>query len=173
MSTTTIWTTELVKESLDKLRLGIQVDLSAFFERDIELKNSNVLFKLTPDEVEEFNKCSQDIIYFVEKYCRFLTDKGRRTVKLTNYQKKLLKSLTDEIYIESLDEYGPLNRNVALMQARQSYKCLFGAEIVIINNNKKLTIPINLLYYFNKDNLTYIEKIKLFLMILYYKIDKW
>jgi len=175
MSLTQIWTSEVVQESLSKLRMGINCDLSCFYERDIELKNANLLFKLSAIEVEEFNKCSEDIIYFVEKYCRFLTDKGRMPVKLREYQKNMLRILTDEHYIKNLDEYGPKNRNLILCQSRQTGKCLFGSEItiILIDVNKQIILPINFLYYLNKSNLTFIEKIKFYLMIMYYKIEKW
>jgi hypothetical protein len=122
MSATTIWTSDLVQEALTKLRLGVQVDLSAFYERDIELKNANLLYKLTAGEVNEFNKCADDVVYFVEKYCRFLTDKGRVTVKLRDYQKKILKVLTEEHYVKNLDEYGPKNRDLIMCQSRQTGK---------------------------------------------------
>ena len=174
MSISTIWTSELIQETIVKLRSGMQVDTAPFFEHNIELKNSNLLYKSTIEEVNEFNKCADDIVYFVEKYCRFMTDKGRVTTKMTNYQKKLLKLLTEEEYIESLEDYGPKNRNLIIMQARQSYKCLFGSEIIIVlkDINKQITIPINFLYYFNKNYLTLLEKLKLRLIIFYYKIEK-
>jgi len=168
-----IWTSDLVKETLQKLRLGMYVDMTCFHEKNIELKTGNIFFKLTKDEIDEFHKCSQDIIYFVEKYCRFMTDKGRMIVKLRPYQKKILKLLSEERFIEAIDEYGPKNRNIIINASRQIGKCLFGSEISTMINDKKMILPINFLYYLNKEKTTLLEKLKFLLMRIYYKIEKW
>jgi hypothetical protein len=172
MQSTTVWTSALVQQCLEKLRMGMPTDLSAFHAGNIELKAADLLYQLTPEEIDEFHKCSENIIYFVEKYCRFMTDKGRRTVPLRNYQKKILKLLAEEKYIEALNELGPKNRNLIIMASRQTGKCFFGAEITIKINEHEINIPINLLYYFRKQHLTFLEKIKIKLMILYYKVEK-
>jgi hypothetical protein len=122
MAIQTIWTTELIQETIEKIRIGINADLSCFHERDFELRAGNILFHLSAEELEEFTKCSNDVVYFVEKYCRFLTDFGRVTISLTDYQTELLLKLTREHYISALDDFGPINRNLILMQSRQSYK---------------------------------------------------
>ncbi|MFA5154004.1 MAG: hypothetical protein WC554_15750 [Clostridia bacterium] len=168
-----VWTTEIIQQNVDKLRFGMgaQANLDCFHLRDIELKAGNITFKLSAEEVIEFNKCAADIVYFVEKYCRFMTDKGRSTIKLREYQKRILRALSEEHYIELLQDYGPKNRNIIVMSSRQSGKCLFGSEIIIKIEGTEIKIPINLLYYFKKEYLTLLEKIKVRLMLFYYKID--
>ena len=104
--------------------MGIPTDLTCFHNGDIELKADNLLYQSTYEEVEEFHKCSHDIIYFVEKYCRFLTDTGRHVVKLREYQRKILRSLAKEetqIIFEQ-EELIPVIRNLIMMQSRQSGK---------------------------------------------------
>jgi hypothetical protein len=167
-----VWTTQIIQQNVDKMRLGsLDVNMECFHMRDIELKAGHITFKLTSEELEEFNKCAEDIVYFVEKYCRFLTDYGRVPVQLRDYQKRILRSLAEEEHVELLQDYGPKNRNVILMAARQTGKCFFGAEIHIKIENKELKIPINLLYYFRKEQLTFLEKIKVKLMLLYHKLE--
>jgi hypothetical protein len=122
MPSTKIWNSAIVQQSLEKLKLGIFADLSCFYHGDIELKAGELLYQLDSDEIDEFHKCSNDIIYFVEKYCRFLTDSGRRTVELRKYQKKILKYLAEEGYSEKLQELIPKVRNLIMMQSRQSGK---------------------------------------------------
>ncbi len=104
MQSTKVWNSILIQQTIDKLRTGAYTDLSAFHQGDIELKSANLLYQLTPEEIDEFHKCSEDIIYFVEKYCRFLTDAGRRIVKLREYQKKILQALSEEKYIEAKEK---------------------------------------------------------------------
>jgi hypothetical protein len=60
------------------------------------------------------------------------------------------------------------------MASRQTGKCFFGSEIIIKikGTNNEISIPINLLYYFRKEHLTFLEKIKVKLMLMYYKLNK-
>lgn len=119
MQSTVIWNSALVQQSLEKLRMGIPTDLGCFHQNNIELKAADLLYKMSPEEIDEFHRCSDDIIYFVEKYCRFLTDTGKRLVELREYQKKILKVLSEERYIEILGELGPKNRNIITLASRQ------------------------------------------------------
>lgn len=122
MANTTIWNSQLVQQSLEKLRMGIPTDLTCFHMGDIELKTGNLLYQLTHEEIEEFHNCSRDIVYFVEKYCRFLTDTGRRVVKLRDYQKKILRALASETWNEKTEDLIPQIRNLIMLQSRQSGK---------------------------------------------------
>ncbi len=122
MSQSKIWTTELVNETLEQLRYSADVDLTCFHQRDPELKADNVLFQLTHEEEQEFIKCSQEIEYFVETYCQFLTDYGRQTVDLRDFQRDILNTIGEEAWIEDLQDLGPVVRNYILMASRQTGK---------------------------------------------------
>jgi hypothetical protein len=122
MSSKIIWTTESVNETIQKLRQGVESDLGCFYERNPELKAPNILFQLSEEEVNEFIKCSTDIEYFVEKYCKFLTDKGRDVVNLRDFQRDILGTLGEENWIDSIQEFAPKTKNFILMASRQSGK---------------------------------------------------
>ena len=62
-----------------------KADMIPFFHGKTEWRNSDIAFEYTKDEWEELQKCALDPVYFVENYCTFLTDKGRRTVTLRPY----------------------------------------------------------------------------------------
>jgi len=147
MDTTVVWTSQLVQQTTDKLRMGIPTNLSCFHMGDIELKAGNLLTQLTPEEIDEFHKCSNDILYFVEKYCRFLTDKGRNTVRLRDYQKKILSALAKEEYSEELEDLIPVIRNMIMMQSRQSGKtttiAAYFAWYLCFHNDRNLAILAN------------------------------
>ena len=147
MSNITVWNSLLIQQTLDKLRMGIITDLSAFHMSDIELKAGNILYQLTTDEIDEFHKCSQDIIYFVEKYCRFLTDSGRKTVKLRSFQTEILRALAREEYSEKIEEMIPEIRNLIMMQSRQSGKtttiAAYFAWYLCFHNDRNLAILAN------------------------------
>jgi Terminase large subunit, T4likevirus-type, N-terminal len=142
-----IWNSVLVQQTLEKLRMGVQTDMSCFHYQDIELKAGEILYQLTSDEVDEFDKCSQDIVYFVEKYCRFLTDTGRKIVKLREYQKKILIALADEEYSLKFDMLIPKIRNLIMMQARQSGKtttiAAYFSWYLCFHNDRNLAILAN------------------------------
>lgn len=143
MSKATIWTTEKVNEVLEKVRYGEELNASCFHERDYELRAENIIFQLTTEEEEEFIKCSEDIEYFVEKYCRFLTDEGRRTVELREFQRDILNTVGSEEWIPKIKDFGPKVRNYILMASRQTGKCLsFDTQIVIKANSTEDSIKI-------------------------------
>lgn len=147
MGTTTIWNSQLVQQALEKLRMGIPTDLTCFHMGDIELKAENILYQLTAEEMDEFHACSSDIIYFVEKYCRFLTDAGRKTVKLRDYQKKILRALAKEVWNETVQDLTPEVRNLIMMQSRQSGKtttiAAYFAWYMCFHNDRNLAILAN------------------------------
>lgn len=147
MSEGGIWTTKRVNEALQRLRFGEDINNSCFHDRDPELKAANVLFQLTEDEEEEFLKCSNDIVHFVETYCRFVTDLGRRTVELRPFQRDILGTIAEEEWIEALDDFGPKVRNYILMASRQTGKtttiAAFFAWYLCFHTDRNLLILAN------------------------------
>jgi hypothetical protein len=129
-----IWNTKTVNETINRMRQGIFTDIGCFYERNPELKAANIMFQLTNEEVEEFNKCSDNAEYFVEKYCRFMTDHGRITVELYPFQRDVLSTLAEEIWINELKDFGPKIRSEIILSSRQSGKCqLFNTKLIIKN----------------------------------------
>ena len=58
-----------------------------FFQGDISLRKANLLFEWTEEEINEYTKCSQDIIYFANKYVITTTEDGSvKHLSLRNYQ---------------------------------------------------------------------------------------
>jgi len=148
MSRNTVWTTESVNLTIEKLRRGIdQPDLSCFHDRDIELKAGNLLFKISNEESKEFEKCANDAGYFVNKYCKFLTDTGRQTVDLRPYQHEILDDLTKEEWKPKINDVGPVNRNYILMASRQIGKtttiAAFFAWYLCFHTDRNLAILAN------------------------------
>ena len=143
----TIWNTKLVEETLEKIRYGAPVNMDCFYQRDPELKAANVLFQLTHEEEFEFVKCSNDIVYFVETYCRFLNDKGRTTVDLRVYQREILDTIAEEEWIEDLEDFGPKVQNFILMASRQIGKtttiAAFFAWYLCFHTDRNLAILAN------------------------------
>lgn len=147
MTQSKLWTTERVNEILEKLKTGDPVDDTCFHEKDFELKAQNIFFQLTHEEEKEFIKCSQDVEYFVETYCRFLTDEGRRTVELRDFQSDILETVGEEVWVEKIKDFGPKNRNYILMASRQTGKtttiAAFFAWYLCFHTDRNLLIIAN------------------------------
>lgn len=69
-------------------------------------------------KVEEFIKCKNDIIYFVENYCKVPAPGGERLIKLYEPQKPVLESLVKDHHIVSLK-----SRQVGMSTMVQLYVC--------------------------------------------------
>ena len=170
MASNIIWTSDAVQEVLDKMRFGEPCNTNCFYENDPELRAGNIIFNTTSEEVEEFIKCSSNIIHFVQTYCRFLTDRGRRVVNLRDYQKRILAAMAAEHYSETVDNVVPDNRNIILMQSRQSGKCTINSTITIRNKKTKKieNIKLESLYFrFNKNNIFDYIKYPLYKLLKY------
>ena len=172
-----VYSTALIDDLIKERNMGYDIPYDAFFMRDIDLRAPNVTFKMTDEEMEEYQRCYDDAVYYVENYCKFMTDHGLQVVELRDFQKNVVKTVTDEVYIPSLGEWGPKNRNVIWMAARQSGKCCSpGMKINMLHANADLStdqinqIPISDIYYIGTSKLSLTERIKKFLYKLYNKL---
>ena len=187
----TIWTTKILQKAIRGLEQGKKLKSNPFYENNIKLLKGDLVFKRTPEEIEEWKKCRNDIIYFSNTYCKLLTPEGIQTVKMRDYQEEYLKHLIEN----------PLS---ILLSCRQSGKCLMfitKIEVLIDRDNiyldclnkksiKKIKNKFNLkykkyntnnqhIYYlpmfelFNLYENNLLWKIKYFLYKILYKIWKY
>lgn len=117
-----VYTTEIINQILKDIKKGKKADMNPFFHGKIEWRNADIVFEYTAKEYEEIQKCTDDPLYFIETYCAFLTDYGRKTVQLRDYQKNAVHLICDEVYDEKLDIVIPKNRRVIFLQSRQTGK---------------------------------------------------
>jgi hypothetical protein len=83
------------------------------------LKASGVPLNFTKDEIEEYLKCADDPIYFIETYCKIVTlDHGLQSFKLYDCQKNKVKVIHE-------------NRKVILMEGRQQGKTTTSAAYIL------------------------------------------
>lgn len=117
-----IYSTEIINKILEDIDSGAKADMMPFFHGQTVWRNADIAFEYTQEEWQELQKCSEDCEYFIEKYCTFLTDYGRKTVKLRDYQRDVIHMMADEHYDEKLDLFISNNRRVILLQSRQTGK---------------------------------------------------
>jgi hypothetical protein len=83
------------------------------------LKASGVPLNFTKEEIEEYLKCADDPIYFIESYCKIVTlDHGLQPFKLYDCQKNKVKVIHE-------------NRKVILMEGRQQGKTTTSAAYIL------------------------------------------
>jgi len=99
------------------------------------IKKVNLVENYTPDQIQEYIKCSEDPIYFIEKYVKIISvDKGLIPLILRDYQKNIILSLWK-------------NRNSILLAARQAAKTTTVASFLlwyaIFTSDKDIAILAN------------------------------
>jgi len=111
------------------------------FNGNAALRKSGEKIDYTQEIIQEIVKCSQDIVYFAEKYFYIIhPDRGKEKITLYEWQKKVLKA-----YVET-----PNNKKHCVVKiARQSGKCFCDDTMVKIRNKKTgevREVPIGVFY---------------------------
>jgi len=107
-----IWSSKVIDIALKGLEQGKKLIANPFYENNTKLLKGDLVFERTPEEVEEWVHCREDIIYFANKYCKLMTPEGIKNVEMRDYQKDYLRHLEK-------------NRLSIFLSCRQSGKCLF------------------------------------------------
>lgn len=120
--TSKVYSTKIINKILEKKKRGIQTDIDCFFHGNIDYRDAGIIFEYTDEELNELLKCSQDCIYFVSKYCKFLNDNGWTNITLRDYQKDILKLYSEEKWDDKLQNYIIANQYIIGLASRQSAK---------------------------------------------------
>lgn len=90
-----IWSSTVLDAALKGIEQGKKLVSNPFYENNTKLLKGDLVFERTDEEINEWIRCKNDIIYFVEKYCKLMTPEGIKNVKLRDYQCRYLKHLMD------------------------------------------------------------------------------
>jgi Terminase RNaseH-like domain/Terminase large subunit, T4likevirus-type, N-terminal len=109
--------------------------MAEIYNANANLKAAGVEVEFTPENVQEYIKCSQDPIYFIENYCYIVTlDHGLQLFKLYDCQKNKIQVIHN-------------NRRVILMEGRQQGKTTTSAAYILwytlFQSNKNVAILAN------------------------------
>ncbi len=127
---------KISKASLKKQQLKIEdIELKNGFQGNMKLKRPGEKFAWTKEQQEEYFRCSQDPVYFVENYIKVIhVDHGLVPLKLFDYQLEMLRSMA-------------FNRNTIITTARQIGKstvtCAFITWFVIFHSDKTVALLAN------------------------------
>lgn len=109
--------------------------MAEIYNANTNLKAVGVSVEFTPENIQEYIKCSQDPIYFIEKFCYIVTlDHGLQLFNLYECQKKKIDVIHN-------------NRRVILMEGRQQGKTTTSAAYILwytlFQPNKNVAILAN------------------------------
>ena len=133
-----IWSTESLDMAIQGLTQGRRLLANPFYENDIRLLKGDLNYQRTEEEIQEWLKCKEDIIYFAEHYCKLMTPLGIRQVELRDYQKKYLKHVTENqlsIYLAVRQCGKTTSTAVALLH----YICFNTDKNALVCGNKRKT----------------------------------
>jgi len=93
----------------------------------------------TPELLQEYIRCKEDIIYFAEKYFKVVTiDKGEHLINLYDFQKKMLKAFMGD---------GDPRQHLALCSSRQIGKTtistIYIVHYILFNEDKTVAVLAN------------------------------
>jgi len=109
--------------------------MSKVYNANPNLKSIGVTIQFTPEQVEEYVKCSVDPVYFIDNYCYIVTiDHGLQPFKLYDCQKEKIEFIHN-------------NRKTIVMEGRQQGKTTTSAAYIlwytIFNDSKNVAILAN------------------------------
>lgn len=175
-----IWSTQAIDLALKGIEQGRKLVANPFYENNTKLLKGDLVFQRTQEEVDEWKKCRDDVVYFVEKYCKLLTPEGIQNVTLRDYQVNYLRHLEQ-------------NQLSIYLACRQCGKCLTFNEIVKVKldyadhidyklkkyivdnyyNIKEDCYELPLFELYNLFEQSKRWKIKYILYKLIYKLERW
>lgn len=129
-----VWSSKSLELALKGIQEGRKLVANPFYENNTKLLKSDLVFDRTQNEIQEWLKCKNDIVYFVESYCKIMTPEGIQQVKLRDYQVEYLKHLEQ-------------HRLSILLSARQAGKtvtsALFMLHYICFNVDKNALVVAN------------------------------
>ena len=126
-----IWSSLAIDLALTGIGQGKKLIANPFYENNTKLLKGDLVFQRSENEIKEWMKCKNDIIYFVEKYCKLMTPEGIQHVTLRDYQVDYLRHLEK-------------NRLSIMLSARQAGKtttsALFMLHYICFNVDKNALV---------------------------------
>ena len=92
------------------------------YNGNIKLKKAGVTLSYTPDQIQEYIKCKNDIIYFIKNYVKIISlDHGLVPFELYSYQEEMIGTFDS-------------NRFTICLLPRQSGKCFLANTTITVRN---------------------------------------
>lgn len=133
-STKVVWSTASLDLAIKARNEGKRLISNPFYDNKTYLRKGDIVFQHTKEEVDEWKKCRDDIIYFANTYCKLMTPEGVKNIVLRDYQIDCLNHLMN-------------NRLSIILAARQSAKtttsAIFLMHFLLFNVDKNVLVTGN------------------------------
>lgn len=113
-----VWSSDALGLAIKGLSQGRRLVANPFYENNSKLLKGDLVYKRTENEISNWKKCKNNILYFAEKYCKIMTPEGVKNITLRDYQKDYLDHLTK-------------NQLSIFLSARQSGKTVTSAIFLL------------------------------------------
>lgn len=121
-----IWTTKSLEKAVEALNEGLPLKANPFVGKVTQLLKPDLVYRRTPEEIEDYIRCKQDPVYFAEK-CFLMTPEGLQKCKMRDYQVD---------YLHHLQEH----RFSVLLSCRQAGKsvttAIYCLWVILFNTDK-------------------------------------
>ena len=84
-----VWSTAALNAAVEARKKGLPLKANPFLNNDIQLLKPNLVFKRTPEEIEDWMRCKEDKVYF-GNHCALKTPTGVQYVTMRDYQEEYL-----------------------------------------------------------------------------------
>ena len=89
-----VWTTKALEKAVEALNAGLPLKANPFIGKVTQLLKPDLVYRRTPEEIEDYIRCKQDPVYFAEK-CFLMTPEGLQKCKMRDYQVEYLHHLQE------------------------------------------------------------------------------
>ena len=89
-----VWTTKALEKAVEALNAGLPLKANPFIGKVTQLLKPDLVYRRTPEEIEDYIRCKQDPVYFAEK-CFLMTPEGLQQCKMRDYQIDYLHHLQE------------------------------------------------------------------------------
>lgn len=87
-----IWSTVALEKAVDAIKKGLPLKVNPFIGNNTKLLKPELVFRRTEEEIDDYIKCMNDVIYFASK-CFIMTPEGLKPCHLRDYQEEYLRHL--------------------------------------------------------------------------------
>ena len=138
-----VWSTVALEKAVDAMKKGLPLKVNPFIGNNTKLLKPELVFRRTEEEIEDYIKCMNDVIYFASK-CFIMTPEGLKPCHLRDYQEEYLRHLQN-------------NRFSIFLACRQAGKCFSMLSTIKIKpkNNSQFADRLrkNIYFYIKEEDL--------------------
>lgn len=138
-----VWSTKALEVAVDAIKKGLPLKVNPFIGNNTKLLKPELVFRRTEEEIEDYIKCMNDVLYFASK-CYIMTPEGLKPCHLRDYQEEYLRHLQNNRFSIFL----------ACRQAGKTLSMLTSINIKFTKKNQNIANKLEKLdYFYIKDNI--------------------